>query len=168
MDICKCFAKKRDLSDQLNDGDEPKQLCKENSANSSSPNSSSKVFQESMKFPDCMKSLLNCLQNLDKQLKKLYILAQLNNKKHIKGKKYQLDLTEFIKFMTKKKFDDYEKDTVEKEKLIKDLRGEVSSLKNEHEQSKSDIENQEQYTRRNCLQFMVFPKNKGKVQIVLF
>ena len=102
MDICKCFAKKRDLSDQFNGGDEPKRLCKENSANSSSPNSSSKVFQESMKSPDCMKSLLNCLQNLDKQLKKLYILAQLNNKKHIKGKKYQLDLTEFIKFMTKK------------------------------------------------------------------
>ena len=50
-----------------------------------------------------------------------------------------------------KKFDDYEKDRAEKEKLIKDLREEVSSLKNEHEQLKSDVENQEQYSRRNCL-----------------
>ena len=31
-----------------------------------------------------------------------------------------------------KKIDDYEKDRAEKEKLIKDLREEVSSLKNEH------------------------------------
>ena len=81
---------------------------------------------------------------------KLYILAQSNNEKHIKGEKQLLDLTQSIKFMTKK-FDDYEKDRAEKEKLIKDLREEVSSLKNEHEQLKSDVENQEQYSRRNCL-----------------
>ena len=42
-----------------------------------------------------------------------------------------------------KKFDDYEKDSAEKEKLIKDLREEVSSFKNEHKQLKSDVENQE-------------------------
>ena len=48
-------------------------------------------------------------------------MAQSNNKKHNKGKKQLLDLTESINFMTKK-FDDYEKDRAEKETLIIDLR----------------------------------------------
>ena len=98
MDISKFFAKKRDLSDQSNDGDEPKRLREESSATSSSPNSPSNMFEE----PDCMKTLLNCFQNLDNQIKELYILAQSNNEKHIKGEKQLLDLTESINFMTKK------------------------------------------------------------------
>ena len=128
MDISKFFAKKRDLSDQSNDGDEPKRLCEESSASSSSPDSPSDVFQESLKSPDCMKILLNCFKNLDKQVKELYILAQSNNEKHIKGEKQLLDLTESINFMIKK-FDDYEKDRVEKEKLIKDLKKKYLPLK---------------------------------------
>ena len=138
------------LSDQSNNRDEPKRLCEESSASSSSPDSPSDVFQESLKSPDCMKILLNCFKNLDKQVKELYILAQSNNEKHIKGEKQLLDLTESINFMTKR-FDDYEKDRAKKEKLIKDLRKDVSSLKNKHEQLKSDVENQEQYSRRNFL-----------------
>ena len=106
-----------------------------------------------------MKILLNCFQNLHKEVNELYILAQSNNEKHNKGKKQLLDLTESINFMTKK-FDDYEKDRAEKEKLIKDLREEVSSLKNEHEQLKSDVENQEQYTMRTCLPAHDIPKGK--------
>ena len=161
MDISKFFAKKKDLSDQSNNDDEPKRLCEESSASSSSPDSPSDSFQESLKSPDCMKILLNCFKNLDKQVKELYILAQSNNEKHIKSEKQLLDLTESINFMTKK-FDDYEKDRAEKEKLIKDLREEVSSLKNEHEQLKSDVENQEQYSRRNCLLVHSIPEEQGK------
>ena len=48
----------------------------------------------------------------------------------------------------KNKFDGYEKDRAEKEKLIKHLTEELSSLKNEHEQLESDFENHEQHTRR--------------------
>ena len=76
-----------------------------------------------------MKILLNYLQNLDKRVNKLYILSQSNNKKHIKGEKHLLHLTESINFMAKK-FDDCEKDRAEKEMLIKDLREGASSLKN--------------------------------------
>ena len=102
MDISKFFAKKRDLSDQSNDGDEPKRLREESSASSSSPDSPSDVFQESLKSPDCTKMMLNCSKNLDKQVKELYILAQSNNEKHIKGEKQLLDLTKSINLMTKK------------------------------------------------------------------
>ena len=113
-----------------------------------------------------MKILLNCLQNLDKQVK--VILAHSNNEKLIKGEKNLSDLTESINFMAKKT-DDYEEDRTEKEKLIKDLKEEVSYLKNEHEQLKSDVEKQERNTLAGAVSlFTVFPKNKGKVQIVLF
>ena len=93
MDISKFFAKKRDLSDQSSNGDEPKRLREESSASNSSPDSPSDVFQESLKSPDFMKILLNCFKNLDKQVKELYVLAQSNNKKHIKGKKQLLNLS---------------------------------------------------------------------------
>ena len=98
---------------------------------------------------------------MDKQVKELYILAQSNIEKHIKGEKQLLDLTESINCMTKK-CDDYEKDRAEKEKLIKDLREQISSLKNEHEQLKSDVENQEQYTRRNFLLVHGIPEERGE------
>ena len=49
MDISKLFAKKRDLRQQFNDGDEPKRLREESSASSSSPKSPSNVIQESLK-----------------------------------------------------------------------------------------------------------------------
>ena len=64
--------------------------------------------------------------------------------------------------MCDKKFDDYEKDRAKKEKLIKDLGEEISSLKSEHKQLKSDVENQEQYTRRNRLLVCGIPKGQGE------
>ena len=60
MDISKCFIKKRDLSNQYSHGDKPKRFREESLANSSSPNSSSNVFQESLKSTDFMKILSNC------------------------------------------------------------------------------------------------------------
>ena len=160
MDISKFFAKKRDLSDQSNDGDEPKRLREESSASSSSPDSPSDVFQGSLKSPDCIKILLNCFKNLDKQVKELYILARSNNEKHIKGEEQLLDLAESVNFMTKK-IDDYEEDRAEKGKLIKDLREEISSLKNKHEPLKSDVENQKQYSR-SCLLVHGILEEKGE------
>ena len=46
--------------------------------------------------------------------------------------------------------------------MIKDLREEVSSLKIEHEQLKSDVENQEQYSSRNCLLVHGIPEEQGE------
>ena len=60
--------------------------------------------------------------------------------------------------MTKK----IQKDRAEKKKLINYLREEVSSLKKEHGQLKSDVENQEQYTRRNCFLVHGIPEEQGQ------
>ena len=47
--------------------------------------------------------------------------------------------------------------------MIKDLTEEISFLKREHEQLKSDVENHEQYTRRNCLLVHGIPIEQGKI-----
>ena len=46
---------------------------------------------------------------------------------HIKDKKQLIDLAESVKFITSK-FDELEKDRKEKEKIINNLKGEVSYL----------------------------------------
>ena len=57
MGVSNLFAKKRDLSDKSNNGDEPQWLWEESSVGSSSSNSPGDVFQESLKYPDCMKTV---------------------------------------------------------------------------------------------------------------
>ena len=47
-------------------------------------------------------------------------------------------------------------------KRIKDLREEVFSLESYHKPLKLNVENQEQYTRRNCLLFLGIPKEQGQ------
>ena len=46
--------------------------------------------------------------------------------------------------------------------MIKDLGELISSLKNEHEQLKSDVDNQDPHTRRNCLLVHGIPKEQGE------
>ena len=55
---------------------------------------------------------------------------------------YLSELTESINFMSKT-FDGYETYSAKKEKLIKNLREEVSSLNSKFKKLKSDVENQE-------------------------
>ena len=63
-----------------------------------------------------MKILLNGWQNLDNQVKQLYILTLSNNEKHINCKNNLSNLTVSTDFMTKKK-NDYEKDSQNKRKI---------------------------------------------------
>ena len=59
-----------------------------------------------MKSDDCVKILVNCTQNIEKQAKELFLLAQENKEKHIKG---ESDLSELAKaiYLISGKFDDY-------------------------------------------------------------
>ena len=57
----------------------------------------------------------------------IYKQGNENKNMHIKGEKQLVDLAESVKFMTSK-FDELEKDWKEKEKIINNLKGEVSYL----------------------------------------
>ena len=45
------------------------------------------VFEEILKLEDCVKVLLGCLQNLEKEVKDIHKLALSNNSNQIKGEK---------------------------------------------------------------------------------
>ena len=119
MDITKFFdRKKRKPSSQSVDCDDTKRTREESSNSTSTPTSPGDVFEESLKSGDCVKILFNCMQNIEKQVKELFLLAQENKEKHIKG---ESDLSEVTKAITliSGKFDDYERERQEKDKIKK-------------------------------------------------
>ena len=80
-----------------------------------------------MNFSGCREILFNCLKNLEARVMELYEQGNKNKNIHIKGEKQLVDLAEADKFMTSK-FVELEKDRREKEKIINNLKGEVSYL----------------------------------------
>ena len=77
------------------------------------------------------------------------MLANSNKEMQINGDKQLIELTSWVEFLTSK-FDELENKRKEKVELINSLQIEVSSLKVEVKNLK-EIDDQEQYSRRNCL-----------------
>ena len=123
----------------------------EESNNSTSiPTSPDDVFEESLKSGDCVKILVNCMQNIKKLVKELFLRAQENKEKHIKG---EIDLSELTKAidLILGKFDDYERERRERGKIINELKSEVSDLNNSVKNLENQLYRQELYSHRNCI-----------------
>ena len=73
-----------------------------------------------------------------------------NNNNQIKGKKLLVDLSESIKFMSDK-FDEFEKERQVQKQVTEELRGEASSINEKRNSITEQADQQEQYSRRNCL-----------------
>ena len=70
MDITKFFdRKKRELSSQSANGDDSKRPREESNNRTSVSTSPGDVFEESWKSGDCVKILVDCMQNIEKQVK---------------------------------------------------------------------------------------------------
>ena len=118
--IAKYFesSKKRDLSDGSKASEEPKKLKEATCA--SSMTEECDVFNDGLDNEDCRGILLNCLKNLEKEVKYIRSLVDQNRKTQITGEKSLADLSKSVKFMTDK-FDEYEKEHEEKNEIIKKL-----------------------------------------------
>ena len=68
----------------------------------------------------------------------------------IKGEQDVMDLYKTVKFICEK-FDEYERDSAKKEKVISELQENVNDMSATIESSKGCLDSQEQYSRRNCL-----------------
>ena len=102
---------------------------------------------------------MNCLKNLEKEVKELKDLASSNNANQIKGERQLLDLKEAVDFISNK-FDDFERDRLEKEKVIKDLKEKVTYLRGKVDDITVETDRQEQYSRRNCLLIHGLPESE--------
>ena len=148
-DIAKFFvkSKKRDLSDESKTTEDPKKVKESGSASLSDE---CDVFAEGLESEDCRAILYNCLKNLERDVKSIYLLANENKASSIKGEKQLDDLTKSVNLISTK-FDEYEKDRKEHIETIKNLKKEVNNLSDRLENAEKRLEDQEQYSRRNCL-----------------
>ena len=90
------------------------------------------------------------MQNIEKQVKELFLLAKENKEKHIKGESDLSELTKAIDLISGK-FDDYGRERQGKDKIIKELKSEVSDLNISVKYLENQLDRQEQYSRRNCI-----------------
>ena len=72
-----------------------------------------------------------------------------------------LDLKDALDFISNK-FDDFERDRFEEEKIIKDLKEEVTYLRGKVDDTTAEIDRQEQYSRMNCLLIHDLPESKNE------
>ena len=152
MDLYRFFpkdgSKKRDLSDQSNNGDEPKRQREDSVADLML---SDEVFsEENLQSPRVIGILLNVLNKLEKQIAEIYQISNTTKTSQIKGEEQLNHVLQTVKFINAK-FDEFEKDKKEKEEQIKNLESEVTKMKEEIIDLKKGIDSQEQYSRRNCL-----------------
>ena len=68
----------------------------------------------------------------------------------IKGEQHLMDLNKTVNFICEK-FDEYERDKAEKEKIISELQKNVNDMSTTIESLKGCLDRQEQYSKRNCL-----------------
>ena len=112
-----------------------------------SPTSPGNAFFESLKLNECVEILMNCLKNIKKDVKELKNLASSNNTSQIKSERQFLDLRDAVDFISNK-FDDFERGRLENEKIIKDLKEEVTYLREKVDNITMEAERKERYSRR--------------------
>ena len=66
------------------------------------PTSPGDVFEERLKSGDCVQILVNCMRNIEKQLKELFLLAEEIKEKYIKGESNLSELTKAIDLISDK------------------------------------------------------------------
>ena len=101
------------------------------------------VFATSMDSPERLQILFNCLLNIEKSVKEINEMQGKTQSSQIKGELQLKDLSEPVEFITKK-FDQYETERKEKEKIINDLQGKVSEMSNKIEVLKNSLDRQQQ------------------------
>ena len=66
-------------------------------------------FAEGLKSPECVSILMNCMQNLEKQVGQIFKMLEKTEDCQIQGECQLTDLAKGVDFKTQK-FDEYEKD----------------------------------------------------------
>ena len=90
------------------------------------------------------------MQNLEREVKDIHKLALSNNNNQIKCGRQLVELSQLVKFMSDN-FDEFKKETEDKKNVIEELRSDVSSLNKKLNCITEQVDQQEQYSRQNCL-----------------
>ena len=157
MEFIKFFdSKKRELSSQSENGEDPKRLCTDvDTFLDDSVNDD--IFAEGLQSAQFVKMLIKCLRNLENKVQDLCCFASSAKESQIKGDGHFTDLKKSVDTIVTQ-FEEYEKDRQEKEAEINSLKEKVDSVTKQNEElerqlvdQEKRLDEQEQYTRRNCL-----------------
>ena len=105
--------------------------------------------------------LFYCLKILESKVNEIFANTNTLKENQIKGEKQLTDLAETVNFLSEK-FHEFEADTKLEEEIIKSLRGQVSVLHDEFLKMEAQVDQQAQYSRRNCLLFHEIKEKKGE------
>ena len=132
MEIAKYFeriSKKSDLSNKSSDQEASKKHREgslNNSACSDLSVNNEDLFTEGLKLPECVSILMNCTQNLEKQVGQIFKIFKKTEDCQIKGKYKLTDLANGVDFITQI-FDEEEKNRREKDAIIATLQSKLKS-----------------------------------------
>ena len=155
------ISKKRDLRGESNPEEDRKE-AREGSSTTSKNDAAENEFFQQVSTTDDISEVLEYLKTLEVKISEIYNLSNDTRSMQIKGDKQLADLTESVKLMSKK-FDQFEKDRKEKEKIINSLKQEVNGLKERVKSLEKVSDDHEQYSRRNCLLIHGIEEDKDEV-----
>ena len=113
--------KKRELSNNSNDGHDTKKQREASSLELSFEKASDgDVFKDSLKSEDFILILKRFMENIEKKREELCIATKNTKESQIKGELQLVSMNEAINFINEK-FDEFEKDRREKDEIIKNL-----------------------------------------------
>ena len=164
MEITNYFDKtttnKRQLSEQSNNGEEPKKLREEGSQTDSG-DVWDDVFLVGLPSDQANSAMIQYMKRFEAQLKDLHNTTEQTKNSQIKGEEHLPELTKFIEFANNR-FDEYEKEKKEKDELIKNLRKDVNDMAGIIDNLSLGLDRQEQYSRRNCLLLHNIPETSNE------
>ena len=108
------------------------------------------IFEQGLKYPECVKLLFKCLQNLKTEMKNMQEISFAVKEWQINGTEQINEMNSVITF-TNEKFVEFEKEIKNNNKEIKSLRKENSCLTKRLEEMNAVLDRQQQYSRSNCL-----------------
>ena len=82
------------------------------------------IFSERLSSPDCVAILVNCIKNVEKQTVKIFSKTEETEYSQIKGQQHLLGLNQAVVLISEK-FDEYEREKVEREKIMKEMQKEI-------------------------------------------
>ena len=113
---------------EVNSRDEPKKIREVKSSIESLSEMSSDAFAESIKSTSCVEILFNCLKNVEKQIKEIFVLIISTQEQQIKYERQVNGLRGSVQFISEK-FKEYEEDQAKKNEILGNLQSEVRALK---------------------------------------
>ena len=142
MEFIKFFdSKKRELSSQSENGEDPKRLCTDvDTFLDDSVNDD--IFADGLQSAQFVKMLMKCLRNLENKVQDLCCFASSAKESQINGDGHFTDLKKSVDTIVTQ-FEEYEKDRQEKEAETNSLKEKVDSVTKQNEELERQLVDQE-------------------------